>query len=307
MNIRPLMSPDGGASGGQSTSGTAAQSPTTASSVFGMADTTSQAGQQGDSSQGQGQGTTTQPAGQQAPAGSAQTATPPPAPPALTSEAIAQAMLQVQQAQGQQGQQQQRQYTQEDFDKAFNVWKPSKQHFQQLKRAMAAAEDDPTAEQEVLGILAEMAGGAARQGVTISAYHMQQQMEQLEQRLAPAIAFIQRAQEAELKQEFYAQHKDLVPYEAVVTMIVNQRQAKGQLAKTKEEAFKQVSEEARQIVQQLAKANGQGTQSAAAGTQQTHSTNRMSTVSAGGQSATAGAAGNAGNGKPKSAGLAVFQ
>lgn len=216
--------------------------------------------------------------------------------------ALKQAGIGVQQPPTQQ-QQQPRQYTQEEFDRVFNVFRPTERHMKLFVPNWDTL--TPEQKQESGAVFGEIVNALMKQATTMSHYQLQQFQED---QFAPVQQFIRQAHEANLKQEFYTQHEDLKPYESLVDAIVAKMKTNG-FNGSKDDAFKIVSEEARKIIKGLPGQNGtNGQQQQGANGQQqkpkTTQSSRMSTVSAGGQGGV-GDGGTRGGGK-KSPSHAVF-
>jgi hypothetical protein len=192
-------------------------------------------------------------------------------------------------------QQQQRQYTQEEFDRVMNVYRPSAAQL----RALRNAEN----EEEALAALNDMLQGASRQAITMAQYGMQAQRQEIEQMINPLRSFYAEAQKERLKTEFYQQHGDLKPYEPFVTALIDSMQARGMKFPTKEAAFKAASEEARKQLKAVPGLNfgkrinpPAGAGAAGAGQNNSQRQSRMSTLSGGGQGGVGGASGKGGTG-----------
>ncbi len=215
--------------------------------------------------------------------------TPPPS--ALTADEIAAAFKKagVGQPQAAPATQSTKQYTQEDFDKAFNIFKPTPA----LRDAILAGGDG------ALAALAEVAQGVAKQVATLAAYQLQEAREQLEAKFSPALTYAQKEQEKALWAEFTEVNKDLKGFEMIVQKVVADMKTNGWKG-TKEEGFKFIADQSRLIIKALP-----GMAAAQVGAAPGAApTTRMSTLSGGGQ-------GGAGNGAPaasksKSPGQAVF-
>lgn len=245
-----------------------------------------------------------------APAPATPPAATPPAPPApgapgsqapLTAEAIAQAMKRAGVGQPAAPQQPQRQYTQEDFDKAFNVVRPSKDAVAKLRKVFAAAEEDPALVGEAIATLTEMLHGAARQAVTMSGYHLAEVEDRVRAEYAPALAFVAEQREAALRDEFYGKFKDLKQWDPIVRQVVETIKKEG-FDGTKDAAFALVEQRTREVIKQLPVGTAAPGGAAAPPEGQAPS-HHMTTLTSGGQGG--GQTSGAGAGK-KSAGHAVW-
>lgn len=224
----------------------------------------------------------------------------PSTPPMLTADDIAEAMKKAGLGQPAAPAEQPRQYSQEDFDKAFNVYKPTKVLIQRLRKAMAA--EDAAAEDDALAAIVELVQGTNKQAVTMSAYQMEALKEELMKQFAPLQTDIAQRREEALKNEFYATFEDLKQHSLLVDAVTAQLRLKGGFpaGTTKEKAFEVVAGEVKKILAALPGGNGAAPTSG----QPKPQPSRMSTLTSGGQG---GGGGQGGASKPtKSPGHAVF-
>ena len=156
------------------------------------------------------------------------------------------------------------QMSQEEFDKAFNIYRPNADLWKALRGDDEAAAVDA---------LTQMLHGSARQATTIASHLLAHEMKQLQTLIQPAIAMAQERQMEQLKNEFFELHADLKGYEPLLVLIRDQFVAKGIQFNTKEEAFKAVAEEAQKHIEKIpglkhGANNGQGAAGGDAGGQQ---------------------------------------
>ena len=167
-----------------------------------------------------------------------------------------------------------KQYSQEDFDKAFQVFNPSSDLVNQLIGGGDGA----------IQAMTKLRDGLVRQAVTMASYIVQDQMEKYEAKFKPQFEPIQKyvteKQVKELYDDFYTANKDLKPYDSIVQAAVQQLKGEGANFKTKAEGFKAAADRARTILKSLPgiSLDGEG----AAGGQSPNPT-RMPTLSKGGQ------------------------
>jgi hypothetical protein len=159
-----------------------------------------------------------------------------------------------------QPQQPQRQYSQEEFDKMFNVYKPTTQDVADL---LAGGE-------QAIGAIQRLLHGAVRQSTTMSSLAYQQMMEEfkqkeIEDRFGPVHADFVARQTEKVKQDFFKAYPDLKEQEELVVAIGTQLQAQG-FKGTPEQAFAEVAKQAKAVLAkagvQLAAAGGQSQQPA---------------------------------------------
>ena len=229
-----------------------------------------------------------------------------PATQGLTPDAIAEAIKKAglaipqQSQQQQQTQQQQRQYTQEDFDRVLNVWKPTPTLLKALREG-----DEQTALVEI----ANMAAGVNRQSVTMASMMLQDFRDKLMEQLDPYLRYVTQDNETKLWNEFLSApgHEDLKGTEPIIKLIVAEMKAEVQRTGktlTKEEGFKTLAERTRAMVKQLQLQGSAQAQQGAGGQQQAAQTkSKMPTLSGGGQTGSGGAGNKP---PPKSGAMAVF-
>lgn len=197
---------------------------------------------------------------------------PPAATPQLTPDAIAEAMKKVGIGAPAPAAQPPVQYTQEDFDKAFQVFQPSAE----LLTALAAGGEAG------VKALAQLRDGLVRQAVTMASYIVQDQIEKYEAKFRPQFEpvakYVTEKQVKELYDEFYTTNKELKPYDSIVQAAVQQLKGEGANFKTKEEGFKAAAERTKAIL----KASGISLEAGAPGGGSPNPT-RMPTLSKGGQ------------------------
>lgn len=198
----------------------------------------------------------------------------------------------------QQPQPQQRQYTQEEYDRHFNVYRPKGELIKAIREGDEAA---------ALVAVNDMVNGIVKHAVTMAHYSNLAQREEIEQRLSPALQYIQRAQVEQWKKEFLDQNKDLVGYEPIMTQIADAAKARGVKFKTKEEAFKFVADETKKVIATIPGLQKGGAAPAAAAQpgQQSQRQSRMPALSRGGQGGVGGTSGSSAGGSRRS-GLEVF-
>ena len=113
----------------------------------------------------------------------------------------------------------------------------------------------------------QLVQGTAKHAVALAALQMAQLRQELLQQLEPLRQFYMEAQEQRLREEFFQKYPDMKPYEPVLE-VAYERRLKGQRFNSKEEAFKALYAEAKELLSRLPGA-GQP--------------NKPSTVSTGGQ------------------------
>lgn len=206
----------------------------------------------------------------------------------VTAEAIAEAMKKAGLAKTE------RQYTQEDFDRAFRVFKADRKHLEALRRAIS---DDSYADEGV-ATLQEIAQGIYTQAATMAAYLAQRlKEEELGPRLAAVEQWMHENRVNKLREQFYSQYEDLKPYEAIVDSVADKLIATG-FSGSVEEGFKLVADKARSLIKTLLSGSGKG------GERSNAPTSKMSTLLGGGQ----GGAATSDLGKGKMPpGLEVFE
>jgi len=196
--------------------------------------------------------------------------------------------------QSQQQQAPQKQYTEQDFEKMFNVFRVSPDFVAKLRS------DNP---EEVVGVLQSISDGINKQAVTLASYMIKQVEDRLAGQVGPLAEYINQQKTQALTEEFYKANDDLRPYGSLVDAVVNQMKANGYAPPDKQTAFKDVARQVRDMVSKF-KSNGANGQ---AQTQQQSSTAAgvMPQIQSGGQGGVGG--GSRGGGQSnKPAGLEVF-
>lgn len=223
-------------------------------------------------------------------------------PTSITPEAFAEALKKAgftpPAAQPQQ-QQPPKQYTQEDFDKLFNVWKPTPDLIKAIR------EGD---EQAALVALANMGSGVQKQAVTIASLLVQDVRDQLIEQFTPYMNYVKQDHETKLWTEFISmeENKDLKGFEPLLKVVVAHMkdEFKGKTL-SKEEGFKALADRARAMIKSLPGAQSQAQGAAGQQTQTTQQGKKMPPLSSGGQAGSGGANAASGTSK-KSPAHAVF-
>lgn len=189
---------------------------------------------------------------------------------------------------------QEKQVSQEEFDKMFNIFRPSEQLLTELRS------DDPKV---AMSAYQTMAHAAAKQAVTIASHLVANQIAEIRAQFQPAMSMAQERAMEQMKTEFFTEHPDLKGLDPLLVLIRDQFVANGVKFKTKEEAFKAVAAEARKQMEALpglknGSANGSGN-GAAAGQGGGNPPRQMPALSggkgSGGAGDTGAAAGGGGN------------
>ena len=234
------------------------------------------------------------------PGGAAPTPTPTPtatqAQPILTASQTAELVQQT--IKGLQPAAPEKQWTQEDFDKTFNVYKPTAQ---EITDVLAGGDGAITA-------LNRIVAGIVKQATTMAALHQAQLLEDFEKnKLAPLSDvhkdYLERQTE-KVKGAFFTKYPELKPHETLVIAVGTQLQQQG-FKGTPEDAFKAVAEQVGAILKTA------GVQPGGAPAQGTPSTNGTPPTHQMASLATPGGAGGApvGGGQSaakKSAGMSAL-
>lgn len=188
----------------------------------------------------------------------------------------------------------------EEFDRRFNVTRADETLF----RNVFGIEGDTQVSPERLAAFNQFTQGLVKQAVTMAAFQIQAVEGKLQQHVNPAVEYARAQQHEKLKGEFFKEHKDLEPYEPLVTEVYQKLAASG-FKGDKTSVFKAIAEQSRGILKSLpgnlldataGQNNPVGQQ------QQSKPAHRMSTVSTGGQSG----AGGGGKSAPKTGPAAIF-
>lgn len=209
------------------------------------------------------------------------TATPPAQTQGMSKEEIATIVQEA--ARAVQPKPQPQQMTQEDFNRAMNVFIPNEELVTNILKGG----------QEAVQALAQIVQGVVRQATTMSAYQAQLLEDKLTGRLSPLEVHYQQAYEAQLMDKFLGENTDLKGFENVIKHVVTSVKQSGKKFANEKEAFKHVADETRAFLKTLPGvtlgASGQGQQGQAQQPQsKTGGTATMSALSAGSQMSASG-------------------
>jgi hypothetical protein len=175
------------------------------------------------------------------------------------------------------------QLSQEEVNRMLAVFNADRRHIERL----GLKYEDPTAYDEAVAALNEVLDGKTRQAVTMSSLVVENLKRQIQQELAPIRQFVAAERERKLRDEFFGAHEDLKEFTPLVEAVYTQLQNNNVQFSSKEEAFKTVADQARQLLAKLQPGQGSGS-----GVGTTTVPRRMPTVTTGGR----GGAGAAGSG-----------
>jgi hypothetical protein len=214
-----------------------------------------------------------------------QQAQPPQTPAAvsLTPDTIAALVKTMQAAPVTQPQPQQPQLSQAEINKMLAVFNADRRHIERL----GLKYEDPNANEDAVAALNEILDGKTRQAVTMSSLVVENLKRQIQQELAPLRSFVAAERERQLRDEFFKANDDLKDFTPLVEAVYTQLQNNNVNFSSKEEAFKTVAEQARQLLAKLQPGQGGSVGTA------TTTPRRMPTVTTGGR----GGAGMSGGGK----------
>jgi hypothetical protein len=167
--------------------------------------------------------------------------------PQLTPEGIAAAIKAAGLGQPAHSPQPEKQYTQEDFDKAFNVFNITPELLAQLR-----GEGDLP-----LKALIALRDGLNKQSVTMASYIAKQVEEKLREEFAPVQTHFQEQQVEKLYNKFFTENEGLKPYDSICKAVVAQMQSEGVKFDSQTAAFKALADRVRLVVQKLPGSNGQ--------------------------------------------------
>lgn len=176
-----------------------------------------------------------------------------------------------------------RQYSQEEFDKAFNVLKLSPDFLTQLRS------EDPAV---AMKALEQYRDGLVRQAMTMAEYRVQALIKEIRDNdLAPIQSFVSEQQATSFRNDFFKANPDLEKYESIVDAVAAKLSQAG-VRGTRAEMMTHYATESKKIIDQLTAANAGATAGNGAGKTNTNgghaSTGRkMSTLTGGGQSTAA--------------------
>lgn len=175
------------------------------------------------------------------------------------------------------------QLSQEEINRALAVFNADRRYVER----MGLKFEDPTQYDEAVAALNEMLDGKTRQAVTMSTLVVENLKRQLMGELEPLKAYVAQAREQQLRDEFFKEHDDLRQFEPLVEAVYMKMQRAGAHFNTREDAFKAVAEQARQLLAKVQPGQGDG-----GGASATSTPRKMPTVTTGGRGgASASAAG----------------
>lgn len=169
----------------------------------------------------------------------------------LTPEAIAAAFKAAGLGQQTESKQEQPKYTQEDFERAFNVFHVTEDLIEQL-----GIPEEHKAKAVVA--LSNLANGVNKQATTMASYMVQQVKEELEKTIAPMRQHLVAQEEQRMKNEFFELNKDLQPYESIVMAVVDQMKQEGYEVKDPKAAYKELASRTKNLLKQTGINLGQG-------------------------------------------------
>jgi hypothetical protein len=178
--------------------------------------------------------------------------------------------------------------TVEQFEKAFNVYKPSEDLVRRL------TDESPAVR---IKAMTEYRDGVVKQAMTMVEYRINQRLGTLQSSvIEPLQSYVSERQAREFHDEFFEQYPDLQPYEIIVDAVAAKLQERGFTAKNRDEVMKRFADDAKAAVSALLAKGGTASGGAATatgsnggGTVKTQ--RRMSTLSSGGQGGTTKAGG----------------
>ena len=173
-----------------------------------------------------------------------------------------------------------RELTQEEIDKRLNVFRATEEHMQRLGLDPKAA-----------GHFNEIVSAIVKQAVTMAYVTMEGTKRELTERIEPLSKYMSEAREERLRTEFFSENEDLKQFEPLARAVWVQLNANGAKFASKEEAFKAVAEQTRQLLAKMQPGQGGGNGTA---TPATNAPRKMPTVTTGGRG---GAAPSGGGGK----------
>jgi len=179
----------------------------------------------------------------------------------------------------------QQQLSQDEINRMLAVFNADRRHIERL----GLKYEDPQANEEAVTALNEILDGKTRQAVTMASLVVENLKRQMLQELTPIREFVAAERERKLREEFFNEYKDLEEFTPLVEAVYTQLQNNKVNFSSKEEAFKTVADQARQLLAKIQPGQG-GTSGVSTST----APRRMPTVTTGGR----GGAGGAGSGKP---------
>lgn len=170
------------------------------------------------------------------------------------------------------------QMTQEQYEQAFNVYKPDTNLITLLRS------EDPNIALKAFVMLRD---GLIRQAMTMAEYRMQQYRDwMLQNHVSPLTSYVAEQRATSFRNDFFVKYPDLVPYEMIVDAVATKSEREGTLnGKPRAEIMKHFADDARAVIKQLL-ANGKtadGKKIVAFTANGNGAQRRMSTLTSGGQ------------------------
>ena len=175
-----------------------------------------------------------------------------------------------------------RQQTQEELDKAFNVFKVTPEHVTKLLTGLRG-EDEQSVE-AVRAHLNDMFQAIARQAVTIAGAQLARWKSEFNEQFKPYAEILRTQQYKQLADEFYRTYPEFQGREALVDQVAKNLTQNASQTLTKEQAFEAVAANVREILKQLGLESNPASAGGDTGKRQQATTgSRMPPLSSGGQ------------------------
>lgn len=171
---------------------------------------------------------------------------PTPQQPAVTPEAIAEAVRA-----GMQQSQPQPQMTQEEINKQLKVWNPDTDFATNVAQAFTPNDEGQVNPENIAKVFQLMHQNQMTQAQTYAQALVQQMQQQVQQQVQPLQTHYQEQQKKQMQSEFTKNYPALKPYESLMQSAAATLQASGANFRTKEEMFPALASSMEQMIKTM--------------------------------------------------------
>jgi hypothetical protein len=168
-----------------------------------------------------------------------------------------------------------REWTQDDFNRTFNVLKFSPELLAQLRHETPEV---------AMKALEQIRDGMVRQAMTMAEYRIQQLVKEIRDNdLAPIQSYVSEQQATGFRNDFFKDYPDLEKYEEIVDAVALRLENVIKPGTSRADVMKQYAEATTKIIEKLTAAKGGTTNGTVKPVGTATGKNRMSTLTGGGQ------------------------
>jgi hypothetical protein len=170
------------------------------------------------------------------------------------------------------------QMTPEQFEAAFNVFKPSEDLVRRLTDENAGVR---------IKAITELRDALVKQVMTMADYRMKQYSDHIRKNdIEPLRTYVSEAQARDWRDTFFKKYPDLEKHEIIVDAVATKLEQQGFTATSREAIMKRFAEDSRTVIKQLLAGNAAGAAGGNGAQPAKPQGRRMSTVTTGGQTGT---------------------